>query len=352
MMLLSHILFSLNLQLVFNNPMLVWCWFFLFVLFFLLSLPWALVSSHPQPQVARSCSVQLHHVRDHLFLFVLSPPSDHCWKYPSSCTVSCSEQIHRLFSIDVWINDLLFTWFSITYLFLSSLLSYLTLCKWCWAVVSASQTWEKVNISYLLDRVGMAKSEELKVVKLEEEEEEEQEAAVLDLSISHASNSASVLPTSKQRAPSSVQPSSPAYSGSSDSESTDLLAKRTLPGPAGVLTVHSYARGDASGSDNETSGKKASATGSVNEQELAEVWMAWVLKAWELQCVIMGLLPQNFYPYRLHFHSIPVCVVGCLVVSLFYNATRGKDEHLTFFTLLENKEITCFEIISRFIQVP
>ena len=50
----------------------------------------------------------------------------------------------------------------------------------------------------------MAKSEELKVVKLEEEEEEEQEAAVLDLSISHASNSASVLPTSKQRAPSSI----------------------------------------------------------------------------------------------------------------------------------------------------
>ncbi|POI24915.1 hypothetical protein CIB84_011335, partial [Bambusicola thoracicus] len=125
------------------------------------------------------------------------------------------------------------------------------------------------------DRVGMAKSEELKVVKLEEEEEEE--AAVLDLSISHASNSASVLPTSKQRAPSSVQPGSPAYSGSSDSESTDPLPKRTLPGPAGVLTVHSYARGDSCGSDNEqSSGKKASATGSVNEQELAEVTKEYI----------------------------------------------------------------------------
>ncbi|KFQ16148.1 Lysine-specific demethylase 4A, partial [Leptosomus discolor] len=105
------------------------------------------------------------------------------------------------------------------------------------------------------------KFEELKLVKLEEEEEEEQEAAALDLSISHASNSTSVLSTSKQSATSSVQSSSPANSGSSDSESTDLLAKRTLPGPAGVLTVHSYAKGDASRSDNEqTSGKKASAT--------------------------------------------------------------------------------------------
>ncbi|KAM9280694.1 LOW QUALITY PROTEIN: lysine-specific demethylase 4A [Cariama cristata] len=121
----------------------------------------------------------------------------------------------------------------------------------------------------LPDRMDSAKLEELKTVKLEEEE---QEAAALDLSISHASNSASVLPASKQSATSSVQSSSPAYSGSSDSESTDLLAKRTLPGPAGVLTVHSYAKGDASGSDNEqTSGKKASATSSVNEQELAEV---------------------------------------------------------------------------------
>lgn len=139
-------------------------------------------------------------------------------------------------------------------------------------VVSAAQTLEKVSISFLLDRADTAKFEELKTVKLEEEEEDEQEAAALDLSISHASNSTSVLTTSKPGATSSAQPNSPAYSGSSDSESTDLLAKRTLPGPAGVLTVHSYAKGDASGSDNEqTSGKKASATTSVNEQELAEV---------------------------------------------------------------------------------
>uniref|UniRef100_A0A8C3BYR9 [histone H3]-trimethyl-L-lysine(9) demethylase n=1 Tax=Cairina moschata TaxID=8855 RepID=A0A8C3BYR9_CAIMO len=127
------------------------------------------------------------------------------------------------------------------------------------------------GLSFLLDCGGLAKFEELKAVKLEEEEEEEQEAAALDLSISHASNSTSVLPTSKQSATCSVQPGSPAYSGSSDSESTDLLPKRTVPGPAGVLTVHSYAKGDASGSDSEqTSGKKTSATASMNEQELAE----------------------------------------------------------------------------------
>uniref|UniRef100_A0A8B9TPW9 Lysine-specific demethylase 4A n=1 Tax=Anas platyrhynchos TaxID=8839 RepID=A0A8B9TPW9_ANAPL len=128
-----------------------------------------------------------------------------------------------------------------------------------------------LSVFFLLDCGGSAKFEELKAVKLEEEEEEEQEAAALDLSISHASNSTSVLPTSKQSATCSVQPGSPAYSGSSDSESTDLLPKRTVPGPAGVLTVHSYAKGDASGSDSEqTSGKKTSATASMNEQELAE----------------------------------------------------------------------------------
>lgn len=137
----------------------------------------------------------------------------------------------------------------------------------CTNVLSA-QTSEKVSISLLPDGVDSAKFEELKTVKLEEEGE--QEAAVLDLSISHASNSTSVLPASKQSAASSVRSSSPAYS--SDSESSDLLAKRPLPGPAGVFTVHSYAKGDASGSDSEqTSGKKASATSSVNEQDLTEV---------------------------------------------------------------------------------
>ncbi|RLW05786.1 hypothetical protein DV515_00004829 [Chloebia gouldiae] len=121
---------------------------------------------------------------------------------------------------------------------------------------------EKIKLP---DRVDSARFEELKLVKPEVEEEE---AAALDLSISHASNSTSVLPASKQSAASSIQSSSPSYS--SDSESSDLLAKRTLPGPAGVFTVHSYAKGDASGSDSEqTSGKKASS--SVNEQELTEV---------------------------------------------------------------------------------
>lgn len=141
----------------------------------------------------------------------------------------------------------------------------------CTNVFSAAQILEKVSIPFLLDHVDSNRFEELKTVKLEEEEEE-QEAAALDLSISHASNSNSVSTTSKQSTTSSVQPSSPAYSGSSDSESPDPLAKRTPPGPVRVLTVHSYAKGDASGSDNEqTSGKKASATASVNEQELAEV---------------------------------------------------------------------------------
>lgn len=140
----------------------------------------------------------------------------------------------------------------------------------CTNVFSAAQILEKVGIPFLLDRVDSNKFEELKTVKLEEEEE--QEAAALDLSISHASNSTSISTTSKQSTTSSVQPSSPAYSGSSDSESPDPLATRTPPGPVRVLTVHSYAKGDASGSDNEqTPGKKASATTSVNEQELAEV---------------------------------------------------------------------------------
>lgn len=131
----------------------------------------------------------------------------------------------------------------------------------------SAQTSEKVSLSLLPDRVDSAKFEELKPVKLEEEE---QEAAALDLSISHASNSTSVLPASKQSATSSVQSSSPSYS--SDSESCDVLAKRTVPGPAGVFTVHSYAKGDASGSDSEhTSGRKATASSSVTEQELTEV---------------------------------------------------------------------------------
>lgn len=119
------------------------------------------------------------------------------------------------------------------------------------------------------------KFEELKNVKLEEEEEEEeeQEAAALDLSIPHSVSSTSGLTASKQSSSFSLQSSSPAYSASSDSESAELFPRQTL-GQAGVLTVHSYAKGDANGTDSEhASGKKASTTASVNEQELAEVWM-------------------------------------------------------------------------------
>ncbi|CAM5162948.1 unnamed protein product [Natator depressus] len=117
------------------------------------------------------------------------------------------------------------------------------------------------------------KFEELKNVKLEEEEEdeEEQEAAALDLSIPHSVSSTSALTASKPSSAFSLQSSSPAYSSTSDSESAELLPRRTL-GQAGVLTVHSYAKGDANGADSEhASGKKASITASVNEQELAEV---------------------------------------------------------------------------------
>uniref|UniRef100_K7F3C3 [histone H3]-trimethyl-L-lysine(9) demethylase n=1 Tax=Pelodiscus sinensis TaxID=13735 RepID=K7F3C3_PELSI len=111
------------------------------------------------------------------------------------------------------------------------------------------------------------KFEELKPVKLEEEEEDEQEVAVLDLSVPHSVSSTSALAVSMQNPVFSLQPSSPAYSASSDSESAELLPRRTL-GQAGVLTVHSYARGDAAGPGGDhASGKKAS----VNEQELAEV---------------------------------------------------------------------------------
>ncbi|KFZ62087.1 Lysine-specific demethylase 4A, partial [Podiceps cristatus] len=144
--------------------------------------------------------------------------------------------------------------------------------------VSESEAFPKEELSSAQCEVDVAEPRERPTSELVQQGEqrlklpEEQEAAVLDLSISHASNSTSVLPMSKQSATSSLQSSSPAYSGSSDSESTDPLAKRTLPEPAGVFTVHSYAKGDVSGSDNEqTSGKKASATASMNEQELAEV---------------------------------------------------------------------------------
>ncbi|XP_038616150.1 lysine-specific demethylase 4A [Tachyglossus aculeatus] len=120
------------------------------------------------------------------------------------------------------------------------------------------------------------KFEELKNVKLEEEEEEEQEAAALDLSVSNSVNLAAAgrglaLPPSKESGTSSFRCKHGADSGFSDSETAELLPKRTQS-PPGVLTVHSYAKGDGTATDSEqASGKKASSTANMSEQELAEV---------------------------------------------------------------------------------
>lgn len=111
------------------------------------------------------------------------------------------------------------------------------------------------------------KFEELKNVKLDEEEEEP-EAAVLDLSIPHPVPSALGQAAIKQSSISTLQASSP--SCSSDSESSDL--PRQAVEQAEVFTVHSYAKEEANGRNNDQhSGKKAIATASMNEQELAKV---------------------------------------------------------------------------------
>ncbi|KAJ6659448.1 hypothetical protein lerEdw1_018682 [Lerista edwardsae] len=110
------------------------------------------------------------------------------------------------------------------------------------------------------------KFEELKNVKLDEEEEEP-EAAVLDLSIPHVP-SAMGQAAMKQSSIASLQASSPLCS--SDSESTDL--PRQVVEQAEVLTVHSYAKEEANGvNSDQHSGKKAIATASMNEQELAKL---------------------------------------------------------------------------------
>lgn len=111
------------------------------------------------------------------------------------------------------------------------------------------------------------KFEELKNVKLEEEEPD---AAVLDLSISHSVTSALTQSAMKQSSASSSQSGSSMCSSSSDSESPDF--PRQALEQAEVLTVHSYAKEEVGGMDSEQpSGKKASATTHVNEQELAKV---------------------------------------------------------------------------------
>ncbi|XP_066479807.1 lysine-specific demethylase 4A [Tiliqua scincoides] len=111
------------------------------------------------------------------------------------------------------------------------------------------------------------KFEELKNVKLDEEEEEP-EAAVLDLSIPHPVTSALGQAAMKQSSISSLQAASPLCS--SDSEPTDL--PRQAAEQAEVLTVHSYAKEEANEVNSDwPSGKKAIATASMNEQELAKM---------------------------------------------------------------------------------
>ncbi|XP_075853575.1 lysine-specific demethylase 4A isoform X4 [Microcebus murinus] len=116
------------------------------------------------------------------------------------------------------------------------------------------------------------KFEELKNVKLEEEdEEEEQEAAALDLSVNPPSiGGRLVLSGSKKKPSSSLGSSSSRDSISSDSETSEPLSCRAQ-GQPGVLTVHSYAKGDGRVTVGELCmRKKGSTARSISERELAE----------------------------------------------------------------------------------
>uniref|UniRef100_A0A2K6URS5 [histone H3]-trimethyl-L-lysine(9) demethylase n=1 Tax=Saimiri boliviensis boliviensis TaxID=39432 RepID=A0A2K6URS5_SAIBB len=117
------------------------------------------------------------------------------------------------------------------------------------------------------------KFEELKNVKLEEEdEEEEQEAAALDLSVNPASvGGRFVFSGSKKKLSSSLGSGSSRDSISSDSEASEPLSCR-VQGQTGILTVHSYAKGDGRVTVGEPcTRKKGSAPRSISERELAEV---------------------------------------------------------------------------------
>ncbi|XP_006153820.1 lysine-specific demethylase 4A isoform X1 [Tupaia chinensis] len=117
------------------------------------------------------------------------------------------------------------------------------------------------------------KFEELKNVKLEEEdEEEEQEAAALDLSVNPASLAGRlVFSGPKKKSSSSLGSSSSRDSVSSDSETSEPLSGEAQ-GQTGVLTVHSYAKGDGRVTAAEPCmRKKGNATRSISERELAEV---------------------------------------------------------------------------------
>ncbi|XP_044801044.2 lysine-specific demethylase 4A isoform X4 [Bubalus bubalis] len=118
------------------------------------------------------------------------------------------------------------------------------------------------------------KFEELKNVKLEEDdedEEEEHEAAVLDLSVNPASlGGRFVFSGSKKKLSSSLGSGSSQDSVSSDSETSEPLSCRAQ-GQTGVLTVHSYAKGDGRVPSGEPCArKKGGGPRSISERELAE----------------------------------------------------------------------------------
>ncbi|XP_059110829.1 lysine-specific demethylase 4A [Peromyscus eremicus] len=117
------------------------------------------------------------------------------------------------------------------------------------------------------------KFEELKNVKLEEEDEEDEpEAAALDLSVNPASEGGRIVFSgSKKKSSSSLGSSSSQDSVSSDSETSESVSCQGQE-KTGVLTVHSYARGEGRAAMGEPSvKKKRSAPRSISEQELAEV---------------------------------------------------------------------------------
>uniref|UniRef100_A0A8D0YWZ8 Lysine-specific demethylase 4A n=2 Tax=Sus scrofa TaxID=9823 RepID=A0A8D0YWZ8_PIG len=118
------------------------------------------------------------------------------------------------------------------------------------------------------------KFEELKNVKLEEEEEEEeeeQEAAALDLSVNPASLGGRLVFSGSKKSSSSLGSGSSRDSVSSDSEASEPLSCQGQ-GQTGVLTVHSYARGDGRVTVGEPcTRKKGSASRGISERELAEV---------------------------------------------------------------------------------
>ena len=142
--------------------------------------------------------------------------------------------------------------------------------------------WAPSNVSCVSDYSDSTevKFEELKNVKLEEDdedEEEEHEAAVLDLSVNPASlGGRFVFSGSKKKLSSSLGSGSSQDSVSSDSETSEPLSCRAQ-GQTGVLTVHSYAKGDGRVPSGEPcTRKKGGAPRSISERELAEVWaLGW-----------------------------------------------------------------------------